>query len=173
MQGPMKQLAFTVYCALAVNVPYGAVRAQSPDCPLFGELTPAAAEWRRAILAKDTAKLATLAIVDNREQVAADLRNPRSTLSRALFGHGDTVAEAISDERTAVAIFERGVTEAGGYATTCYYRGVPPKWPKTYLELVKLTDNKSVFCLDWVRDDDGKWYVPYGFAYPDDDSDQR
>ena len=52
------------------------------------------------------------------------------------------------------------------YATSCFHTG-PVEWPTTYAELHRVSDGKSVLCLDWIQDG-AAWRLDYSFGYPDD-----
>lgn len=154
--------------ALALCQPsYGEILPQPPASALYQALGARVALWKRALTAGEIRQLTQFALDDYREQVSRDLKNPKSDLSEALFGkRGASVAKQVSSASEYV-VFKRIVDESEDYATTCFPARALAEWPKTHAELFGRSTSEFGFCVDWVRDLDGHWYVSYDFAYED------
>jgi hypothetical protein len=156
-----------------------AIAPAAPQSSLSKQVASAAEAWRKAVLAQNTPRLAAFAWPEEQAMVRRDMER-ESVLSKALWGwppvQRQSIAGLLADERTLRQVVftrhplsevqRRAFRDSNVYATSCFHTR-PVEWPTTYAELHRVSDGKSVLCLDWIQDG-AAWRLDYSFGYPDD-----
>jgi len=158
-------IEMALICPASVRA--GELEILSSESSLYIEVMPHATKWMKAVLEHNTKILIGYSWPDYRKGVAGELRNRSSNLYTSLYDRKKSVNQFFRSATKIYLTIFRDLDMAGlqKAATVCFFDGgkAHPQWPKTYIDLQKLSDMEKLFCLDFsaLR---SEWYVSYGFA---------